>query len=120
MRPMIPVYAALAMFAATQAGLAQTTPVAPVTAPPAASAPAVTPKAAKPSRIEQRFTAANTTHDGHLTLDQAKTAKMSSVVKHFATIDRGGKGYVTLDDLQTAQADARAAKAQQKAATSKS
>jgi hypothetical protein len=117
---MIPVYAALAMFLATQAGLAQTP--APAAAPPATSAPAApAPKhPARVTRLEQRFIDANTSHDGHLTLEQAKTAKMSSTVKHFATIDRGAKGYVTMDDMKTAVAEARAAKAAQKATTTKS
>ncbi len=120
MRPMIPVFAALSLFLASHAALAQTpAPIAPATAAPAT--PAVTPtKPARVSRMEKRFDEANVTHDGHLTLDQAKAAKMTNVVKSFATIDRGAKGYVTLDDLQTAAATARAAKAAAKPVPSKS
>ncbi len=122
MRPMIPVFAALSLFIASQAALAQTP--APVTPAPATAAPAtptVTPtKPARVSRMEQRFHEANTTHDGHLTLDQAKSAKMTSVVKHFASIDRGAKGYVTLDDMKTAAATARAARAAAKPVPTKS
>ena len=48
---------------------------------------------------EQRFTQANTTHDGHLTLDQAK-AGYSSIARHFAAMDKDNKGYVTEDDVR--------------------
>ena len=47
----------------------------------------------------QRFGKANTAHDGHLTLEQAK-AGYPTVAKHFAEIDTGGKGYVTQDDIK--------------------
>lgn len=47
---------------------------------------------------QQRFAQANTTHDGHLTLDQAKAGYVS-VARHFDQIDTGKKGYVTLDDI---------------------
>jgi hypothetical protein len=47
-----------------------------------------------------RFDAANTTHDGHLTLAQAQAAGMHGIVKHFAAIDTTNKGYVTLQDIQ--------------------
>jgi hypothetical protein len=52
----------------------------------------------KPYR--QRFEAANTTHDGRLTREQARAAKMTLTVRRFDEIDRGHKGYVTLDDLK--------------------
>lgn len=48
--------------------------------------------------LHQRFEAANTTHDGHLTLDQAK-AGMKSVAKKWDVIDKDHKGYVTEDDI---------------------
>jgi hypothetical protein len=48
---------------------------------------------------EQRFTQANTTHDGHLTLDQAKAGHFS-IARHFAAMDKGNKGYVTQDDVR--------------------
>ncbi len=50
--------------------------------------------------IGQRFDAANTTHDGKLTLDQAQAAGLKMVVKHFAEIDTDHKGYVTKQDLK--------------------
>lgn len=47
-----------------------------------------------------KFDAANTTHDGHLTLAQAQAAGMKRIVKNFSKIDTDNKGYVTLDDLR--------------------
>jgi hypothetical protein len=49
--------------------------------------------------MTQRFEQANTTHDGHLTLEQAK-AGYKSVARHFAEIDADKKGYVTEDDIR--------------------
>ena len=42
---------------------------------------------------------ANTTHDGHLTLDQAQTG-YKSVARHFDAIDQDKKGYITEDDIR--------------------
>jgi hypothetical protein len=66
-------------------------------APPAAK------PAAKPRRapFAERFDAANTTHDGRLTLDQARAGKLRGVMKNFAAIDAGKKGYVTKADIET-------------------
>lgn len=50
--------------------------------------------------MQDRFDAANTTHDGHLTLEQAHTGRMNSVVRDFAAIDTAKRGYVTLDDIK--------------------
>lgn len=47
----------------------------------------------------QRFDQANTTHDGHLTLEQAKGG-YKSVARHFSAIDQDKKGYVTEDDIK--------------------
>lgn len=49
--------------------------------------------------MAQRFEQANVTHDGHLTLDQAKTG-YESVARHFAAIDQDKKGFVTVDDIR--------------------
>ena len=49
--------------------------------------------------MAQRFERANATHDGHLTLDQAKTS-YKSVARHFAAIDQDKKGYVTEQDIK--------------------
>jgi hypothetical protein len=59
-----------------------------------------------------KFAAANTTNDGHLTLEQAQAAHMGAIVKNFAQIDAGQKGYVTLQDVKAwhdARMQARAA-----------
>ena len=48
---------------------------------------------------EQRFAQANVSHDGHLTLEQAK-AGYHTLVRHFQEIDTGGKGYLTEDDIR--------------------
>jgi hypothetical protein len=59
--------------------------------------------AAKPTHtrltMPQHFEQANITHDGHLTLDQAKTG-YKSVARHFAVIDQDKKGYITEDDIR--------------------
>ena len=59
---------------------------------------------AKPKKphltLDQRFDAANTTHDGRLTLDQARKAQLRSVSKNFAKIDIDKKGYVTRDEVR--------------------
>ena len=48
--------------------------------------------------MHDRFAAANTSHDGHLTLEQAK-AGYKSVAKKFDAIDKDHKGYVTEADI---------------------
>ena len=63
-----------------------------------------TPAAAQePQRAHQfidRFNAANTTHDGRLTREQAQAANMPYLVRHFDQIDTQHKGYVTLGDIR--------------------
>jgi hypothetical protein len=120
MRFVLPV-AALALLAVPALAQTTTAPVAtaPATTAPASPAPATpapvttgstTPAApaapAAPKKLAghhttlaQRFAAANTTHDGHLTKDQATAAKWTYVTKNFSAIDSGKKGYVTADDI---------------------
>ena len=50
--------------------------------------------------LAQRFDAANVTHDGRLTRDQAASG-MPMVARHFDEIDVDGKGYVTLSEVRT-------------------
>jgi hypothetical protein len=49
--------------------------------------------------LTEHFEQANTTHDGHLTLDQAQ-AGYKSVARHFDAIDQDKKGYITEDDIR--------------------
>lgn len=49
--------------------------------------------------LQSRFQAANTTHDGKLTRDQA-AAGMPRVAQHFDEIDTQKNGYVTLPQIQ--------------------
>jgi hypothetical protein len=91
---------------------AQTPPSA-----PAAPAPAVTTPAPRPGTpfnrrqpLVQRFAEANTTHDGHLTLDQANAARWFYIEKNFSAIDKDHKGYVSVDDIRGYAATQRAAR----------
>ncbi len=77
--------------------------------PAAASSPG-------PHRLQNRFDAANTSHDGHLTLSQAQAANMRRVARHFDDIDFGHKGYVTLDDIRQFTRARRTARAGQEPA----
>ena len=104
------------------AAFAQTTPATtPTTTAPAATAPAATPAkpavakpAAKPKAAtptdDQRFEAANLTHDGKLTKDQATKAKWRTVTRAFTAIDKDKKGYVTLEDIKAYNASKKPAK----------
>jgi hypothetical protein len=110
--------AVLALLAAP--AYAQTTPPASAPAPasPAAASPAAAPAAHHRLTLDERFTKANTTHDGHLTLEQAK-AGYPTLVRHFTDIDAAKNGYVTEDGIrawQKAERDRRHA-AQQTATT---
>jgi len=58
-----------------------------------------------------RFEAANVTHDGRLTLQQAEAAGWKGVAKHFGEIDRDNKGYITMQDLHAWNATRHAARA---------
>ncbi len=61
------------------------------------------------------FYDANTTHDGHLTLAQAKAAGMKPVVDHFSEIDVAHRGYVTFNDIEAWRLDDMAKHLQAKA-----
>lgn len=106
------------------AALAQTTPTTTTTAPAATSPakPAVTkPTTAKPKAPtltdDQRFEAANTTHDGKLTKDQASKAKWRTVTRNFSAIEKDKKGYVSLEDIKAYNAAKKTAKPLVKPAT---
>jgi len=53
-----------------------------------------------PAQMLEDFYAANTTHDGHLTLAQAQAANFKPVVDHFTEIDTAKRGYVTFYDIE--------------------
>jgi hypothetical protein len=57
---------------------------------------------------EQHFAQANLGHDGHLTLEEAKSG-YATVARHFDDIDAAHKGYVTKDDIQAWRVRRRAA-----------
>ena len=68
--------------------------------PPAAQGkPGVTTPTRQRLTMEQRFELANTTRDGRLTLEQAKTG-YKTVARNFELIDTTGKGFVTLEDVR--------------------
>jgi hypothetical protein len=51
--------------------------------------------------FRDKFAAANTSHDGCLTLQQASAGGLNDVVKQFAQIDSAKHGCVTLTDIRT-------------------
>lgn len=74
--------------------------------PPGAAQPATPAPAAATSNpgrrrtLQERFDLANTTHDGRLTLDQARAGRMPAVVRDFTAMDTARHGYVTLDEIK--------------------
>ncbi len=98
---------------------------APALAPPAAPSPpdAPPPPAGEPPPagsmmgiMQQKFAAANTSHDGHLTLAQAQTAQLPLVVKNFGAIDTANRGYVTFNDIKAWRLEMQAKQMEKKAA----
>jgi hypothetical protein len=69
-----------------------------------------------PGAFLTKFYAANTTHDGHLTLAQAKAAGFQPIVDHFTDIDVAKRGYVTFYDIQAWHLDDMAKHLEAKAA----
>ena len=82
-------------------------------APDAPPAPGPTAPAAPHMNWRQRFEAANTTHDGKLTREQAEAGGMPGIAHHFDLIDTDKKGYITLQDIKAFAQARRAAKAAQ-------
>ncbi len=94
----------LAALLGTSPAMANDPPPAREAAGPEMTKPEETkPKVTSPTRqrltMEQRFDLANTTRDGHLTLDQAKRG-YKTVARNFELIDTTGKGFVTLEDIR--------------------
>ncbi len=106
------VLAAVLALLAAPVSAQQLSPMTGTTAsPPTAAAPTTPPRRPHHRQsLQQRFDAANTTHDGKLTLDQAKTAKLSRIATNFDAIDTAKKGYVTLDDIHAFNRARRAAR----------
>jgi hypothetical protein len=48
----------------------------------------------------EKFNAANVTHDGRLTREQAQSGGLHGVARNFDAIDREHKGYVTIQDIR--------------------
>lgn len=68
--------------------------------PPQFQAPGTPQAGALRPRLRERFAAANTTHDGRLTLAQAQAGGMRGVARNFDAIDADRKGYVTVADIR--------------------
>jgi hypothetical protein len=101
---------------APAAGADQAAPMAPAPAPSAAQpAPHKAKKTAHHQTLQQRFDAANTTHDGKLTKDQAAAANWSYVTRHWSQMDKDNKGYVTVADIHSYAHAAHAAHAKKPA-----
>ncbi len=104
-------------------GIALAQTAAPST-PPAASGPAVPPPPGgwkhghhdMMAKWKAKFDAANTSHDGHLTLAQAQAAGLKPIVAHFSAIDTRNRGYVTFNDVVAWRLDDMAKRMEQKAA----
>ena len=57
------------------------------------------PQGGRPHGLRARFQAANVTHDGRLTPEQAMMG-MPGVARHFAEIDRDNRGFVTMQQIR--------------------
>ncbi|HUB47703.1 MAG TPA: hypothetical protein VMB73_22220 [Acetobacteraceae bacterium] len=102
---LLPLLLVLPLFLGQAHAQSAPAPSAPTVAAPAAAAqtapPAGQTKASlKQHRMtwQQRFATANTTHDGHLTPQQAKAGYLT-ISRHFNEIDADKKGYVTVADV---------------------
>ncbi len=49
--------------------------------------------------LAEHFVAANTSHDGKLTIDQAARAGWARIARHFDEIDAAHAGFVTVDQI---------------------
>ncbi len=83
-------------------------PATPTTATPTTATPTTAATRRTGRTLQERFDEANTTHDGHLTLEQAR-AKMPSVARDFTAMDTEKKGYVTEEQIRDYRREKRAA-----------
>jgi hypothetical protein len=67
-------------------------------------------------KLAQKFAAANTTHDGHLTLAQAQAAGLTPIATNFAAIDTANRGYVTFNQVKAWHLDQEAKQLEAQAA----
>ena len=114
MRWIIAAAVLISVSAAQMQAQAQTPVQTPVQTPAQTQAPPPAPgveqtHTGRHRTMVQRFDEANTTHDGHLTLEQARS-KMPAVARDFAAIDTDHKGYVTVDEIRAHSRAARAAR----------
>lgn len=99
----------------TTAGPAVAPPAAVLPPASAATAPA-TPARRPRMTMQNRFEAANTTHDGKLTKAQAEAAHLRRVAQNFDAIDNAKHGYVTMDDIRAYNRAQRQARKAERAA----
>jgi hypothetical protein len=66
-------------------------------------------------KFHKKFDAANTTHDGHLTLAQAQKGGLDKIAKNFEAIDTQHRGYVTFNDVIAWRLDTMAAHMEKRA-----
>jgi hypothetical protein len=71
---------------------------------------------ARLEKLHAMFAAANTSHDGRLTLPQAQAAHLTMLAAHFAEIDTKNRGYLTFNDIRAWRMDRQAQKLEQRAA----
>jgi len=85
-------------------------------APPPAPAAPPGQEAAMNQKWQSKFAAANTSHDGHLTLQQAEAANLRPIVAHFSAIDTSHRGYVTYNEVMAWRLDEMAKRLEHRAA----
>ncbi|MBV9537551.1 MAG: hypothetical protein JOY70_01315 [Acidisphaera sp.] len=109
---MRPILLAAALALASGAALAQTPAAGDSGTPAASSRPATERTGRSPYRqsLPQRFEAANTTKDGHLTKAQAEEAHWTYLSRNFDAIDKSHQGYVTVQDIRAYARERRAAR----------
>lgn len=54
------------------------------------------------AKMIEKFNAADTNHDGKLTLEEAQ-AGLPRLAQNFSKIDTAGRGYITIDDIRAAR-----------------
>ncbi len=91
--------AGLSALAQTAPSRAASTPTPVSVNVPPASDPAEVQVRHVAGGVEAHFSAANTTHDGRLTRQQAELADWPRVARHFDEIDTDHKGWITAEQI---------------------